>query len=391
MSLSSNTAFSDFDIQMMQKAIDLARKGVYSTKPNPAVGCVITQQEKIIAEGWHQKAGEPHAERVALANATESVKGATVYVTLEPCSHHGKTPPCADALVESGVARVVIAMQDPNPLVAGNGIKRLEQAGIVVDSGILSEEAAALNKGFVSAMKSNRPFIRLKVANSLDGRTAMANGESQWITGPESRNQVHLMRAQHGAIVTGVGTVLADDPSLNVRLPDDVLAELGLTAENCHPLRVVLDANLSTPLEAKMLSLPGRTLLMTSKETADQNLDLIERFYQKGAEVIAVESDGDKLDIPSVLSYLVESENIYDVMVEAGAIVAGAFIQADVVNELHVFTAPILMGEMAKPMFVLPGLVEMVDKKVFAYQSVQALGEDLYLVLTPKNVSAEEV
>lgn len=391
MSLSSNTAFSDFDIQMMQRAIDLARKGLYSTKPNPAVGCVITQQEEIIAEGWHQKAGEPHAERVALANAVESVKGATVYVTLEPCSHHGKTPPCADALVESGVARVVIAMQDPNPLVAGNGIKRLEQAGIVVDSGILSEEAAALNKGFVSAMKSNRPFVRLKVANSLDGRTAMANGESQWITGPEARHQVHLMRAQHGAIVTGVGTVLADDPSLNVRLPEDVLAELGLTAENCHPLRVVLDANLSTPLEAKMLSLPGRTLLMTSKETANQSLDLIERFYQKGAEVIAVESDGDKLDITSVLSYLVENEKIYDVMVEAGAIVAGAFIQAGMVNELHVFTAPILMGEMAKPMFVLPGLAEMVDKKVFAYQSVQALGEDLYLVLVPQINPTEDV
>lgn len=391
MSLSSNTAFSDFDVQMMQKAIDLARKGLYSTKPNPAVGCVITQQDEVISEGWHQKAGEPHAERVALANAVESVKGATVYVTLEPCSHHGKTPPCADALVESEVARVVIAMQDPNPLVAGNGIKRLEQAGIVVDCGILSEEAAALNKGFVSAMKSNRPFVRLKVANSLDGRTALANGESQWITGAEARHQVHLMRARHGAIVTGVGTVLADDPSLNVRLPESVLSELGLTPENCHPLRVVLDANLSTPLEAKMLSLPGRTLLMTSKETADQNLDLIEQFYQKGAEVIAVESDGDKLDIQSVLSYLVESEKVYDVMVEAGAIVAGAFIQAGVVNELHVFTAPILMGEMAKPMFVLPGLAEMVDKKVFAYQSVQVLGEDLYLVLTPQINPTEDV
>jgi len=391
MSLSSNITFSDFDVQMMQRAIDLARNGMYSTKPNPAVGCVITQQEKVIGEGWHHKAGEPHAERIALASATESVKGATVYVTLEPCSHHGKTPPCANALIESGVTRVVIAMQDPNPLVAGEGIKRLQQAGITVDCGILSESAAALNKGFISAMKSSNPFVRLKVANSLDGRTAMANGESQWITGTEARHQVHLMRAQHGAVITGVGTVLADDPSLNVRLPETVLAELGLTAEDCHPLRVVLDANLSTPLDAKMLSLTGRTLLMTSKESAGQNLDLVELFYQKGAEVIVVESDGDKLDIQSVLSYLVETEKVYEVMVEAGAIVAGAFIQAEVVNELHVFTAPILMGDMAKPMFVLPGLGEMADKKVFAYQSVQPLGEDLYLVLTPKKIQAEDV
>lgn len=375
------------DSKWMAYAIELARKGIYSTPPNPAVGCVIVRDNQLIAEGWHEKAGQPHAERVALAQAANkgmSVEGATVYVTLEPCSHHGKTPPCADALVESKVGKVVIASEDPNPLVAGKGILRLQNAGIEVDVGLLSTEAEALNTGFLHAMNHNLPYVRLKIANSVDGRTAMANGDSHWITGAESREQVHYMRARHGALITGIGTVLADDPSLNVRLTDEQLAEVGLTQENCHPIRVILDANLSMPLTAKMLKLPGKTILMTSKATVEDNIDLIEGFYAHGAEVVAVEAEGDKLDIQSVLEYLYQEEKVSDVMVEAGSIVAGAFIQYGLVNEIHVYMAPTLMGDTAKPMFTLPGLVEIEDKIAMQYDLIEQVGDDLHFVLKPK-------
>ncbi|WP_225972284.1 bifunctional diaminohydroxyphosphoribosylaminopyrimidine deaminase/5-amino-6-(5-phosphoribosylamino)uracil reductase RibD [Hydrogenovibrio thermophilus] len=383
----SNT-FSDFDIQMMTRAMSLARQGEFSTKPNPAVGCVITKDNRIIAEGWHQRAGEPHAERVALAAAQESVEGATVYVTLEPCSHHGKTPPCADALVEAKVGRVVVAMEDPNPLVAGQGLARLGAAGIDVQSGLLEAEAEALNAGFAHAMRCNLPYVRLKMANSLDGHTAMANGESQWITGAAARHEVHRMRAKSGALVTGIGTVLADDPSMTVRLPEAELQTMNLSEAESHPIRVVLDAHLSMPVDAKMLSQPGRTILMTSRETAEDHPELVELLANAGAEIVAVEADGDKLDILSVLEYLYQEEQVFDVLVEAGAIVAGAFLQSGYVNELHVFMAPCLMGHEAKPMFFLPGLVEMSDKMPFQYQSVQTVGDDLHLVLKPVSGAA---
>ncbi|BBN59861.1 bifunctional diaminohydroxyphosphoribosylaminopyrimidine deaminase/5-amino-6-(5-phosphoribosylamino)uracil reductase RibD [Hydrogenovibrio marinus] len=378
--------FSDFDQEMMRQAIDLAKQGYYSTKPNPSVGCVITKDGRIISTGWHQKAGEPHAERVALANAKAaslSVEGATVYVTLEPCSHFGKTPPCADALVDAKVARVVVAMQDPNPQVGGSGIKRLQAAGINVDVGLMQADAESLNKGFIFSMTNNRPFVRLKIASSLDGRTAMSDGKSQWITGAEARVEVHKMRAMHGAVVTGIGTVLADNPSLNVRLDSDVLASMNLDETTANPIRVVLDANLSMPLDAKMLSLPGRTLLMTSKITAERNPDLIEKIYQVGGEVVAVAAEDDRLDIESVLQYLYEVEQVRDVMVEAGAIVAGAFIESGFVNEIHAFVAPSLMGDSAKPMFALPSIQSMSDKIQYQFDAIQKVGEDLHLVLSP--------
>lgn len=376
-------AFSELDVEMMRHAIALAEKGIYSTKPNPAVGCVITQENRIIATGWHQKAGQPHAERVALANAKESVVGATVYVTLEPCSHFGKTPPCADALVEAKVARVVVAMQDPNPEVSGNGIGRLKAAGIQVDVGLLETEAEKLNQGFIYSMTNSRPYVRLKIASSLDGRTAMSDGESQWITGEEARLEVHKMRARHGALVTGIGTVLSDDPSLNVRLDSETLSEMNLDEDSANPIRVVLDANLSMPLDAKMLSLPGRTLLMTSKQTADNNSDLVEKIYQAGGEVVAVAAEEDHLDIESVLQYLYEVEQVRDVMVEAGAIVAGAFIESGFVNEIHAFIAPSLMGDGAKPMFFLPNVKSMEDKICFEFDSVSQVGKDIHLTLKP--------
>lgn len=377
--------FSDFDIEMMRHAIALAENGLYSTKPNPAVGCVITQEKRIIATGWHQKAGQPHAERVALAQAEESVEGATVYVTLEPCSHFGKTPPCADALVEAKVSRVVVAMQDPNPQVSGQGIERLRLAGIKVDVGLLKSEAEKLNEGFIYTMTKARPYVRLKIACSLDGRTAMSDGESQWITGDEARFEVHKMRARHGAVITGIGTVLADDPSLNVRLDEAVLKEMNLNEEGANPIRVVLDANLSVRLDAKMLSQTGRTLLMTSKQTAEQNPVLVEKIYQAGGEVVAVAAEEDRLDIESVLQYLYEVEQVRDVMVEAGAVVAGAFVESGFVNEIHAFMAPVLMGNHAKPMFALPSVQTMSDKVCFEFDSVKQVGKDLHLVLKPSN------
>lgn len=384
--MSQLSNFSEQDEIYMGKALALATRGIYSTKPNPAVGCVLVKDGHVIGEGWHRQAGLPHAEREALASVEDvnQLQGCTVYVTLEPCSHHGKTPPCADALVAAGVGRVVIAMQDPNPLVAGNGIKRLQENGIEVGVGLLQARAEQINKGFIYRMENKKPFVRLKMASSLDGRTAMQSGESQWITGPESRTEVHRMRAQAGALITGIGTVLADDPSLTVRLTDEQLQQMGLTQENCHPIRVVLDPNLSTPADAKMLSAPGRTILMTSKRSAERNEGVITELYRAGAEIVAVAADDDKLDIESILAYLAQEEQVNDVMVESGAIVAGAFMQSGYVNELHCFMAPTLMGDQAKPMFMLAGMETMSDKLSYQIQSVDRFGEDVRMVMVAK-------
>lgn len=379
-------SFSEFDALMMQRALDLAEKGIYSTKPNPAVGCVITQDSKIVGEGWHQQAGQLHAERLALLDAQQqghSVKGATAYVTLEPCSHTGRTSPCSDALIEAGVGRVVVAMQDPNPLVCGQGIQKLQAANIPVNVGLMQERAESLNLGFIQTMKTQLPFVRLKMATSLDGRTAASNGESQWITGDEARKAVHFMRAKHGALITGIGTVLADDPSLTVRLSDEELASVNLTQENCHPIRVILDPHMSMPLDAKMLSLPGRTIVMTSKASVESQRSQIDAFYAKGVELVAVAAQEDVLDLESVLHYLAQEEKVTDVMIEAGSIVAGAFMRSGFVNELHCFVAPTIMGDKAKPMFTLPGLEAMSDKLPLAFQSCNMVGQDVHLVLTP--------
>ncbi|MBE0492968.1 MAG: bifunctional diaminohydroxyphosphoribosylaminopyrimidine deaminase/5-amino-6-(5-phosphoribosylamino)uracil reductase RibD [Thiomicrospira sp.] len=364
----------------MTRAIELAKQGLFSTRPNPAVGCVIVKHGKLIAEGWHVKAGQPHAEVVALQAAGDQAKGATVYVTLEPCSHFGKTPPCADALIAAGVKQVVVAMQDPNPLVAGQGLARLQAAGIKVEVGIQAAQAAQLNQGFIKRMQAKRPFVRLKLASSVDGRTAMASGESVWITGEAARESVHKLRARHGAIITGIGTVLADDPSLNVRLAPETQAKLGLDDVLCHPIRVVLDPNLSMPLEAKMLSLPGRTLVMTSQATAQNNKSVVETLLAQGAEIVAVQAQDDRLDLDSVLDYLAQEEQVSDVMVESGAIVAGAFIEAGLVDELHWFVAPHLMGHQGKPLLMLPGLVTMQDRISLKAKSVEAVGDDWHFV-----------
>lgn len=370
------------DQYWMQQAIDLAKLGCYATRPNPAVGCVIVKEGVLIGQGWHRKAGEPHAEVLALKEAGEQARGATVYVTLEPCAHFGKTPPCANALVNAGVACVVMAMQDPNPLVSGKGIAILQQAGVDVRVGIEQAQALALNKGFIKRMQTQRPYVRLKLASSVDGRTAMASGESVWITGEAARHQVHVMRAQHGAIVTGIGTVLADNPSLNVRLSAQEMQQMNLDEALCHPIRVVLDPLLSMPLDAKMLSLPGRTIVMTSAESVELNRHVVTQLMAKGAEIVAVESHDDRLDLVSVLDYLAQEEQVNEVMVEAGAMVAGAFIEAGLVDELHWFLAPHLMGHQGKPLLYLPGLVTMQDRIQLHTQSVTPLGDDMHFVFT---------
>ncbi|WP_319381694.1 bifunctional diaminohydroxyphosphoribosylaminopyrimidine deaminase/5-amino-6-(5-phosphoribosylamino)uracil reductase RibD [Thiomicrorhabdus sp.] len=373
--------FSAEERQYMQLALSLAEKGLYSTKPNPAVGCVLVKNGEIVGTGWHRKAGELHAERLAMAEAGEKSVGATAYVTLEPCSHYGRTPPCADGLIEAGVEQVIVAARDPNPLVAGRGIERLSDAGIHVAVGLFEKEALALNRGFIKRMQSGLPYVSLKMASSLDGRTAMANGESKWITGEASRLEVHKMRARCGALITGIGTILADDPSMTVRLPDELLREMNLEAESCHPIRVVLDPNLSMPLDAKMLHQPGRTILMTSKQTVEANPSLVAQFHANQVELVAVASEEDHLDIESVLSYLAREEHINDVMVESGAIVAGAFIASGHVDELHCFIAPSLLGDQARPMFVLPELQTMDDKIQLEIESAERFGDDIRLIL----------
>ena len=255
--------FSDFDRSAMQRALTLAVRGLETTDPNPRVGCVIAQRGRIIGEGWHERAGEPHAEVAALRAAGSQAAGAAVYVTLEPCSHHGRTPPCVEALIAARVARVVIATDDPNPLVDGKGAAALRAAGIAVESGLLAQEATELNAGFFKRMRSGRPLVRVKLAMSLDGRTALANGESRWITGEAARADVHHWRARSSAILTGVGTVLADDPRLDVRLP----GEAG--GPRRQPLRVVLDTELRTPAAARLFEMPGEVLILTGLTSPD--------------------------------------------------------------------------------------------------------------------------
>ena len=339
----------------MNRAIQLARKGLYSTHPNPRVGCVLVKDQQIIGEGYHRKAGEAHAEVNALANADQSVEGASCYVTLEPCSHQGKTGPCADALIKAGVGEVIVAMQDPNPLVAGQGIAKLEAAGIIVTVGVCEAQARGLNPGFIKRMQTGLPQVTLKIGASIDGRTAMASGESQWITSEESRQDVQRLRAKSSAILTGVATVIADDPSLNVR--DESLETLGR-----HPLRVVLDSHFRFPKQAKMLDLEGETLIMTGLEIDQDNV-----------VQVAITEDY-QVDLRAALEKLAELE-INEVLVEAGPTLSGALIQAGLVDELIIYLAPKLLGSAAKPLVHLPGLEKLADCVQLDIQSMKKIGE----------------
>jgi diaminohydroxyphosphoribosylaminopyrimidine deaminase/5-amino-6-(5-phosphoribosylamino)uracil reductase len=355
------------DAFYMAKAINLARKGRYTTDPNPRVGCVLVRDDVVIGEGWHVKAGQGHAEVEALKN-TPDAKGATAYVTLEPCSHQGRTPPCCDALIKAGVSRVVAAMQDPNPLVSGRGLEKLKAAGIEVVSGILQEDAQALNRGFIKRMTDNRPYVRSKLAMSLDGRTAMASGESKWITSDKSRADVQRLRAESSAILTGISTVLADDPALNARIDGDVL----------QPVRVVLDTHLNMPVTAQMVKLPGRSLILTCTE--DQKKQ--QALQQAGFEVYQLAFKNGRLDLHAVMEFLA-GQQINELLVEAGAVLNGALLDEGLVDEYIIYMAPCILGDQGRGLFKLPGLQQMADKKQLKLHDVRQVGPDLKLTFIP--------
>lgn len=352
----------------MARALQLAERGLYTTDPNPRVGCVIVKDNQIVGEGWHERAGEAHAEVYALRQAGEQAQGATVYVTLEPCCHYGRTPPCSEALLAAQVARVVVAMQDPNPLVAGNGMQQLRDAGIEVEFGLLEAQAKALNPGFIQRMRNRRPYVRNKLAMSLDGRTAMANGESKWITSEAARLDVQRLRARSSAIVTGVGTVLADDPALTVRLPDT----------KRQPLRVIIDTNLSTPTTARILKEPGNTLIITTND--DEDVQALLRAA--GAEVIHIGRGAHGIDLPAMLETLAELK-INEVLLEAGATLSGAMLQAQLIDEIVIYMAPLLMGDAARGLYRMPHLQAMADRVELEIREVRPIGQDLRLTVIP--------
>jgi len=363
--------FSTSDRQFMAEALDLASRGAGSCMPNPQVGCLLVNQGKIIGRGWHQQTGGPHAEVFALQEAGELARGATVYVTLEPCAHHGRTPPCADALIAAGVERVVIALEDPYHEVAGRGIERLEQAGIRVESSLLNHEARWQNRGFICRCENERPWIRLKMAASLDGRTALANGKSQWITGEPARTDVQDLRARSGAILTGIGTVLADSPRMTLRKP----------GAGRQPLRIILDSHWQTPHDAPILTEPGRVLI-AGLESSPVPAELQSVCEQRDHQRLVLPASTSGLELRPLLTWLA-AEQINEIQVEAGAKLAGSLITAGLVNELVVYLAAKVMGDKARGMFVLEELVSMDQVENWQWQDVVKIGNDLRLTLIP--------
>ncbi|MBM1184407.1 MULTISPECIES: bifunctional diaminohydroxyphosphoribosylaminopyrimidine deaminase/5-amino-6-(5-phosphoribosylamino)uracil reductase RibD [Pseudomonas] len=357
----------------MARAIELARKGLYTTHPNPRVGCVIVRDGQVVGEGWHVRAGEPHAEVHALRAAGELARGATAYVTLEPCSHHGRTPPCAEGLVTAGVARVVAAMQDPNPEVAGRGLKRLTDAGIDVRCGVLETQARALNQGFLKRMEHGLPFVRVKLAMSLDGRTAMASGESQWITGPAARSAVQRLRAEASVVITGADTVLADGARLTVRAD-----ELGLDAEQTAlvmsrpPLRVLIDGRLRVPLDAPFFK-AGPALVATCVPPAEQ--------YRTGPECLVIPGENGQVDLRQLLVALA-ARGVNEVLVEAGPRLAGAFAEQGLVDEYQIFIAAKFLGSTARPLLELP-LTRMSEATELKIIDMRAVGDDWRVTAIP--------
>ncbi len=350
----------------MARALQLAARGLNTTRPNPRVGCVIVRDGKVIGEGWHERAGEPHAETLALRAAGAAARGATCYVTLEPCSHYGRTPPCSEALVQAGVARVVAAMSDPNPRVAGEGLRQLQAAGVEVGTGLLAGEAEALNVGFCQRMRKGRPWLRAKVGMSLDGRVAMANGESRWISGEAARADVQRWRARSCAVLTGVNTVIADDPALTVRAQPLVGEIPG------QPLRVVLDPALRMPRDSRVLSGPGAALVITA--VADRSW--------KGAESVRCPGADGRIDLPAAMRELGRRE-LNEVLVEAGPTLTGALLQAGLVDELICYVAPKLMGDAAQPLARLPGLNRLADAIGLDPVDLRPIGGDWRVIMRP--------
>jgi diaminohydroxyphosphoribosylaminopyrimidine deaminase/5-amino-6-(5-phosphoribosylamino)uracil reductase len=356
----------------MTRALRLAERGLYTTQPNPRVGCVIVKNNQIVGQGAHLKAGEPHAEVLALREAVASAEGADAYVTLEPCNHHGRTPPCVDALINAGVKRVVVAMQDPNPLVAGNGIKRLQANGIEVEVGLMEAESKSLNLGFISRMTSGLPYIRCKIAASLDGRTALNNGKSLWITGESARVDVQHWRAQSCVIITGIGTVLTDNPSMNVRLENT----------SRQPLRVIVDSNLQTPVDCKMLNpelLAASPVLIAYAHDTDNKATSLSAA---GAQLLHLPDVNGRVDLQALLVNLA-SRDINEVLLEAGQGLNGAFMQADLIDEFIFYYAPKLMGADGKAMFAIPELVEMQQATELQVTDIRQIGRDIRLRAKP--------
>jgi diaminohydroxyphosphoribosylaminopyrimidine deaminase/5-amino-6-(5-phosphoribosylamino)uracil reductase len=370
-------SFDASDHGFMARALRLAEQGLYSADPNPRVGCVVVKDGLSVGEGWHRRAGEPHAERHALAAAGEAAQGATAYVTLEPCAHYGRTPPCADALVAAGVQRVVAAIEDPNPRVAGQGMARLREAGILTEVGLLSGDAEALNPGFLKRMRTGLPYVRCKLAMSLDGRTAMASGESQWITGEAARLDVQRLRARSSAVLTGVGTVLADDPSLNVRLTQAQLGGDDADGPARQPLRVVLDTRLRTPPRARLLMLDGESLVMCGQAAP---ADIAGELETAGAKVVRQPQLGGRIDLRHALNDLA-ARGVNEVLIESGPTLAGHALGEGLVDELIVYMAPHLMGHDARGLVRLEGLQRMADRLDLEFVDMRKVGRDLRLTL----------
>jgi diaminohydroxyphosphoribosylaminopyrimidine deaminase/5-amino-6-(5-phosphoribosylamino)uracil reductase len=353
------------DDQIMQLVLDLASSGQYTTHPNPKVGCVLVKDNQVVGQGWHESAGSAHAERVAIERAGEAARGSVAYVSMEPCCHQGRTPPCTDALINAGVAKVVAAMSDPNPLVSGGGFQLLTAAGIEVESDVLSAQASWMNRGFVSRMRRNRPWVLIKSAATLDGRIAAFDGESKWITSADSRQNVQEIRAGVSAIVTGIGTVLADDPQMNVRLDT-----------GRQPLRVVLDTDLKIPLDARIIGSDGNLIVFTHS----QDQDKIAQLTVLGVEVIAIDkAQQGYLDLHQVLSHLHEWQ-CNEVLVEAGPTVSGQFMQADLVDELVLFYAGSVLGDQGAAMFNFNTPLAFNQKKEYKIADVSMLEDDFRVI-----------
>jgi len=362
--------FSADDHRYMARALALAERGLYTTTPNPRVGCVIVRDGTVAGEGWHERAGSPHAEVNALAAAGRAARGATAYLALEPCVHHGRTPPCSEALIAAGVARVVAALRDPNPLVAGKGLAALEGAGIRAESGLMEVEASELNVGFVSRMTRGRPWVRMKLAASLDGKTALANGKSRWITGPAARRDGHAWRARACAVLTGIGTVRDDDPQLNVR-------EVETTRQ---PLRVVVDSRLETPSAARILA-GGGVLIAAARE----DRDAMRMLQEKGAEVVLLPNEAGKVDLMRLMQMLASRE-VNEVHVEAGYRLNGSLLAEGLVDELVVYLAPHLLGDSARGMFSLPELQDLEGRRALKVSDVRMIEDDIRIIARVTNV-----
>lgn len=358
---------SDADIHYMQRCLAIALMGKYGARPNPLVGSVLVKDDVILAEGWHEKAGLDHAEIMVLKNAGDKARGATLYVTLEPCSFTGKTGPCCDALIEAGITRLVYGMVDPNPQVSGAGLERLCAAGIVVEGPLLESEARSLNPGFIKTMQTGMPYVRCKLAMSLDGRTAMASGESKWITGPQAREEVQRYRAMSGAVVTGIETVLNDDPGLDVR-SDSIRCE--------QPLRVIVDSSLRISPQAKILQMPGNILIATAESSEEHIADKKSDLDNDRISILSCANSAGKVDLERLLRHLVEEKQCNDILLETGAQLAGAMLQAGLVDELITYIAPKLLGSDARPLFNLPGLKHMEEQIELEILEVAMVGKD---------------